>query len=602
MRFFAGVIPGAIVGLLLSACSDSPETDGVAFERPATAVTYSAEIEGLPTPEMEAKAIAALAVFRQQEDGANSLAFLKRRAQDDVAALKKLLRSEGHYAGDVEIDVAGEAEAATVIFMVDPGPAFTLERHEIIAEAGSVPLPAAELGSPVGKAARAEAIVNAEIAAVDRLQRTGYPYAKRQKRRAVADLEAATLEVSSPIAAGPEAVFGDIRIAGLDRVRERYLLTYLPWEAGEVFDLSKLAAFQRAILGTDLFQTVSVKPPAEPSGADGPVSLPVLVEVAERPFRTVAAGARFSTDIGPTVTGSVEHRNIWGENETLTVEAELGVQIQTLGVGYREPQYLRSGQDLTGGLVLQRSEDDAFDELSATATLGLQRRLGPRWVVGAGILLEASQITDDGQDATSYLFGIPLLAEYDSSDDKLNPTEGERLRLELTPFAGSFDDEFSGFLVADAVGSAYYDFFGDHYFILAGRARVASILTDELETVPQTRRLYSGGGGSVRGFAQRFIGPLDALNDPIGGLSALELGTELRARVWGDLGGTLFVEAGSVSTESFPDFENDVQVAAGVGLRYFSPAGPIRVDVALPLNRRDADDRFQIYFSIGQAF
>jgi translocation and assembly module TamA len=257
---------------------------------------------------------------------------------------------------------------------------------------------------------------------------------------------------------------------------------------------------------------------------------------------------------------------------------------------------------LLSSFVVEREEDDAFDALTGTLTLGIQRRVSPRWVVGAGGLLEVSLISDDGTDATAYLTGVPLFAEYDGSDDLLNPTEGARFRLDLTPYAGTFDDEFAGFLVADATGSAYYDITGAKRYILAGRARLGSILTEEVEKVPQPRRLYSGGGGSVRGFAQRYIGPLDAQNDPEGGLSAAELGVELRAQFYGDLGGVVFVEAGSVSQESWPDFNEGVQVAAGLGFRYFSPAGPIRVDVALPLNGRDADDAFQFYFSIGQAF
>ena len=130
------------------------------------------------------------------------------------------------------------------------------------------------------------------------------------------------------------------------------------------------------------------------------------------------------------------------------------------------------------------------------------------------------------------------------------------------------------------------DLLNDDKYILAGRGRFATILAEDIDKVPQTRRLYSGGGGSVRGYAQRFVGALDAQNDPIGGLSALELGAEIRAKLYGDIGGVLFVDAGSVSEETFPAFDNGVQVAAGFGVRYYSPAGPIRLDIAFPLNGR----------------
>lgn len=599
----------------LAACAGDGDSQIDRFETPKTAVKYTVEVTGLPSPEMFETAEGALALYRQQEDGAQSLAFLKRRADGDKKLLQRILRSQGYYAGKVDISVEpgkpaegedtedAEKPAAEVKMVVDPGAAFSLLRHDLRLPEGPARLPSAKvLGSPVGEAAAASAIVDAETAAVDRLQRDGYPYARKLKRRAVADLEAATLEVETPILPGPSAFFGDVGFEGLEDVRERYLRTYLPWNAGDVLDRAQLRSYQRALLATDLFETVAVRIPEKPPEGQGPVPIPVTVTAAERPFRTASAGARFSTDEGPSVSGGLEHRNLFGENEIISAEAEVGLQVQRLGIGYREPQYLRPGQDLLASLVLKREEDDAFDDLSATATLGLQRRLTPEWVVGAGVLGEASLITDQGVETTAFLAGLPVFAAYDDTDDLLNPTSGTRFRVEATPFAGVFDDAFAGFFKLDTVASGYIDLLNDDKYILAGRGRFATILAEDLNKVPQTRRLYSGGGGSVRGFAQRFVGGLDAQNDPIGGLSAVELGAEIRAKVYGDIGGVLFVDAGAVSEETFPAFDNGVQVAAGFGLRYYSPAGPIRLDIAFPLNGRDADDVFQFYFSIGQAF
>ncbi len=613
--------------LLLGGCFGGDEEAIVLFEAPETAVSYSVELNGLPDEAMVGTAEEALAVYRQQEDGAQSLAFLKRRAKGDSDLLQRILRSGGYYNATIDIAVteqeapkqdasdqessessedpeAEELELALVKIDVEPGPAFTLKSHTFQMETKGARAPdAAALGSPVGQAAAAAPIVDAETAAVTQLRRSGYPYAKKLKRRAVADLEAATLEVETPISSGPWAAFGEVTYDGLEDVRSRYLQTYLPWEPGDVVDIAKLRAFQRELLGTDLFDTITVRiPEAPPESESEPVLLPVTVVAKERPFRTASAGARYSTDAGPSVSGGLQHRNLFGENETLTLEAELGIQIQRFGLGYREPQYMRNGQDLLGSFAIVREEDDAFDSLTATGTLGLERRLSKRWTGGIGGLIEGSLITDEGVDTTAYLLGLPVFADYDGSDDLLNPTRGHRVRLEATPFAGLFDDSFAGFLTLDTTASAYYDILGDKDYVLAGRGRIASILAEDVDKVPPTRRLYSGGGGSVRGFAQRFVGPLDASNDPEGGLSALEVGTELRAKLYGDLGGVIFADAGSVSQESFPDFSEDIQVAAGLGFRYYSPAGPIRFDIAFPLNARDADDAFQFYFSIGQAF
>ncbi|HLS18220.1 MAG TPA: BamA/TamA family outer membrane protein, partial [Paracoccaceae bacterium] len=192
-------------------------------------------------------------------------------------------------------------------------------------------------------------------------------------------------------------------------------------------------------------------------------------------------------------------------------------------------------------------------------------------------------------------------AGFDNTDDLLNPTKGLRARLDMTPYAGLHDAEFTDFFQVDSNASTYWDFLGNGKYVLAGRARLGSILASELADVPKNRRLYSGGGGSVRGYARREVGPLDRHGDPIGGRSVAEASVEMRAKLYGELGGVVFADAGTVDRKMFPDFDR-VQYAAGAGVRYYSPIGPIRLDVAFPLNPRDSDDAFQLYFSIGQAF
>ncbi len=626
----------------LAACGGEDRLDTVEFEPPETQVTYEIVLEGLPTEEMTALAEESLEVYRRQDAGAMSLAFLKRRARGDVKTVQKLLRSRGYFKGKVEVKVtevegteeeapeeeapeeeaseeeASEEEApegsdaaedtktaALVRITVTPGNAFTLTSHGFILNdpSNTASLPdATAFGSPVGKPAAARAIVDAETGAAARLTRTGFPYAKKAGRDAEADLEAETLRVDTVFDTGPAAIFGPVEFRGLDDVHERYLRTYIPWGDGEVWDARKLIAFQRALIATDLFATISVKPPAEAPIEGGPAPLPVIVEAEERPFRTVSAGAAYSTDDGPSVKGGFEHRNLFGENETLNLQLFAGLQRQYFGVGYREPQFGRPGQDLIAGLTLEREEDDAFDELTVTAAVGLERRLNAAWVIGAGVSLTASDLSDEGRDSRSYLFGTPAYAAWDVTDDLLNPTRGGRARFEVTPYAGVFDNELAGFLTIDTRASAYFDLTGAKDYIFAVRGRLGAIVSDDVARVPPNLRLYAGGGGSVRGYAERFVGPLDGNNDPEGGRSAVEIAAELRAKIYGDLGGVLFVEAGAVSVEMFPNFDDGLQLAAGFGFRYFTVAGPIRVDVAFPLNPRDADDFFQLYFSIGQAF
>lgn len=596
---------------LLGACSDPGDIDAPLFAPPSTALPYDVAVTGLPDPEIAALAEQSLALYRLRDDGVASPAFLRRRAQGDLDILQKLLRSRGYYDARAEVTVTPQdpdsLERARALIAVTPGPLYTLARHDLqITGAGASPLPPldpARLGSPVGGPAVAAEIVKAENAAVAALQSDGFAYAAPAGRKGTADRAAASLAVDSTLFAGPRFAFGPLQFEGLESVDPAYLASYIPWTPGAPVDPAALRAFQQALAGTQLFNAISAAPPDSPAPATGPVTpLPIIVRVEEALPQTVTAGLGYDTDNGPGVQGTYQHRNLFGANETLDASAEVALDLQRLGFSYREPQYLRPGQDLLTGLALTREADDAFDAATATATLGLERRLSPQWVVGLGGLLEFSDITGGADQGTVYLAGLPGFATFDGTDDLLNPSTGERARLELTPFVGSFDGEFAPFLTLDATGSTYHALDAANRYVLAARARFGAILADSLEIVPPTRRLYAGGGGSVRGYAQRFVGPLDATGDPTGGRSALELGGELRARLYGDFGGVVFVEAGSVSESVAPDFAEGVQVAAGIGFRYYSLAGPIRMDFGVPLNGRDSDDAFQVYFSIGQAF
>ncbi len=595
------------VAVLASGCSGKPVSGSPEFEAPATTVVYDVVLEGSPSAGVTALAEQSLATFRLRQDGAQSLAFLRRRAESDLDLMRRILRSHGYYSATVEATVTpAEPGKATVTITVVPGPGFVLTAHRLqVTHEGAVAPPlldAAAFGSPVGGRGVAARIAAAETAAVAQLRRTGFPYAKFVGRTGLADPAAATLEVESRIEAGRAFNFGEIHFVGADGIDPDYLLTYVPWQPGATFDADLLREYQRRLTQTDLFSAASVAMPEEmPVNGAEPAPLAVTGRFEPRLPRSVTAGLRWDTDLGPSARVGLEHRNLFGANERGLAGVEVGRFEQQLGFGFRKPQFLRDGQQLLADVTLTREELDAFDAVTGSFFGGLTRELSEQLDVGAGGLVEISRIQEQNDTSTAYLLGLPVFAAYDGSDDLLNPTRGYRARLEATPYAGVFAGADTEFLVLDGTGSGYWRLDGKAKYVLAARGRLGSILAPDLASVPQTKRLYSGGGGSVRGYALDAIGPHDGDN-PTGGRSVVEAGLEFRAHLFGDLGGVVFAEAGSVSTETFPDFEEDVQAAAGFGIRYFSPVGPVRVDVAFPVNRRRIDDAFQLYFSIGQAF
>jgi translocation and assembly module TamA len=591
--------------------ADVTATDAKAADaNELVSVSYDITMDGSPTDAATANLEAALAVYRYRDNGAPSIALLRRRAQDDRDIVARVLRAHGYYqataSAAVESDPPEDPQAtkAKVTVTITPGRAFKLSSHAFIM---TPPLPGGKApgaaktfyGSPVGGTAVAQKILEAEATAVNRLHELGYPYAHFGAREAIADMENAGLTITSTIETGPRLSYGVLDFKGIENIDEAYLRSYLPWQEGDRVDQRQLQAYQRDLMSTNLFAAGAVH---LPETAPAPGLVPVIAAMEQRPFRSVALGARYSTDSGPGGTAEFEHRNLFGANETGTLAADLSLTEQRLEARIRKPQFWRNRQDLVGGLSLRHIESDAFDEVGATATLGLERRLSRFWNVGLGTLAEVTETVSSDSEGRSYLVGLPAFAEYDNTDNALNPSKGWRIRGAVTPFLGQYDGSLTPFLSNEVSASTYFDLTGEKRYIAAVRGRLGSILAGDIGNVPGGRRLYGGGGGSVRGYAERSIGPLDSKNEPTGGLSAMEVAAELRAQVYGDFGLAVFAAAGSVAEEVVPTFSEGVQLAAGIGLRYYSPLGPIRADIGVPLNPRSSDDSFQVYFSIGQAF
>ncbi|WP_316015071.1 autotransporter assembly complex family protein [Roseobacter sp. HKCCA0434] len=584
---------------LLAACG----RDDLGFDvpPPSDSVDYDVTITGAPTEDVEELAEETLALYRRQEDGAASPAFLRRRADNDIDTMQSILQSEGYYQAEVTRDVTGEGETLAVEMAIEPGPAFTLTRHEFDLTGPTAPagFPGpAELGSPIGERAQAIRILEAEDAAVAWLRNAGYAYAEFVERDAVADPATATLTVTTTIDEGRPHTFGPVSYVGLTAVEREYLDTYIPWVPGQTYDALTLREFQQDLVRTELFNTVTAEPPEEEPGT---TALPITVTVDERKERTISAGLRYDTEAGLGLTASLEHRNLLGRNENALFDVKLGLEESAVGLSFRVPQFRRDGQTATFQTRLTQTDEDAFEGTTFTIGGGLERELTDEWRGGVSAVYELSDVEENGVPTDISIVGLPTFVAYDNTDDLLDPRSGRRARLVVSPFAGTVNDDSVTFLRLDGRASFYLPIDEEREFVLATRGRVGSILAEDVFDVPVTRRLFSGGGGSVRGFANRSLGPEDASGDARGGLSVFEIGTELRYPIRGNIGGVAFVEAGQVSDSVTPEFD-DLRLSFGAGVRYYSPIGPVRADLAFPVDPDDNEDVFQFYLAIGQAF
>ena len=566
---------------------------------------------------------------------------LIRRARSDAERLDSVLRSFGHYRGRVSILVAGRPlddpdllealgqlydtgavlEPVALTISVAPGPLFTIEEitlqpavfepapSELDGTVSSLPpIDPAILGVSVGDPARAERVLQAERRIVAHLRDQGYPFAEVPSRRTVVDFAADSMRVTYHVAPGPAATLGPVSFVGLASVDEDLVAGRVPFEPGDPYAPARLEALRAALAGLDVFTTIRVTPADRLTNAR---QLPITVTVQERPPRFVGFGVDFATSEGLGASAFWGHRNLFGGAERLRIEGEVGRLLENdvgdteyaLSAEFQKPDFLMPNQRLIMEAGLTAERTDAFDREAVVASVGVERPLTPVLTVGAGLSFTQQQVTDDGDERDFTLVGIPLSLRLDTTDDILNPTSGIRMAASATPYPtalGSFDN----LIVGDVSASTYIDFGTDGDTVLAGRGRLGLLFGPGTLDVPANLRFFAGGGGSVRGFDFQSIGPEDESGDPFGGRSLLTFGLEIRQRVFGDWGIVGFVDGGNVYDTSVPNFEDTLRFGAGVGVRYYTDFGPIRLDIGTALNPEDEDNQppVSVYISLGQSF
>jgi translocation and assembly module TamA len=532
-----------------------------------------------------------------------SLTRLRRRAEEDRARLQRALRSEGYYAATIDISIDPEAEPVNVVFHVDPGPRYRLRdvAVEVTPPEADLPLPSLEeRGIAPGTPAVAQTILDAETRLVEQATARGYALAEAGERRAVVDHDADAMDLTLRVNAGPLVRFGDIEVTGLEEVERDFVERRLPWQPGELITSERLAEGQRALRETELFSTIRTRLGETPD-ADG--RLPVTVIVNERKHRSIEVGVRYRTDEGPGGNVAWEHRNFFGRGERVRAELDVSAIAGFLTGTFRKPDVWIRDLALLTETELAFEDPDAYQSQSATAQVGLERRFREGMTLTGGLAFRAEQVEEanSGRQDEFGLVSLPALFNWDRSDDRLDPTRGGRLSLENEPFVDIFGNDLV-FNKSRLEYAHYLQVLDEPRVVLAGRSAIGTLLGAARAEIPANLRFYAGGGGSVRGFAFQTAGELDQEDDPIGGRSLFEASGEVRVRVTETIGVVAFVDVGAAFTSRFPDFDHELRIGAGPGIRYFSPIGPLRVDLGFPVNPRDSDDAFQLYISIGQAF
>ena len=553
--------------------------------------------------------VAASLLMTARREGNTNPQDLLAASQSEYGRLLGVLYEHARYGGVISVRVDGR-EAATIPVLsrpsrideinviVTPGPVYRFGTAAIGPVARGTELPEDfRPGAPAGTGTMRDAA----DATVEGWRAQGHAKAEVSGQQITARHGNSSVDARIAVDPGPRLRFGPVTVSGNENVRTARVDKIAGLEEGPVYDPDEVRRAERRLRRTGAFSSVNVVEGDQPT-ADG--RLPMTIEVVEATPRRFGVGAEYSTVEGVRLSGFWLHRNFLGGAERFRVDGaiagitgETGGVDYSFGVRYERPATPRADTDLYTELSFEALDEPQFTSDTVEFTVGLTRFATDHLTVEAGVGYLYSDTTDTFGRETFELITFPLGAENDRRDNSLNPTEGYYADLSVKPFlalAGTDSGVLTEFDGRGYVSTANLTF--------AGRVQLGSLYGPDLSNSPPFYRFYSGGGGSVRGQDYQSLG-LNIGGNLTGGRSFLGLSGEVRGNVTDDIQLVGFYDWGYVGAESFPDFTGSSHSGAGIGVRYNTGIGPIRLDVAVPVSGSNTGGGdFFVYIGIGQAF
>jgi translocation and assembly module TamA len=613
-------------------------------EPSASAVAYEIAIVGLDEHgKLEQSVKDSANSWRLRLDSPGTGVGLARRVIADYPRITDALWASGYFNATVRASVAGvavspegnglEAAAAAaeryrgtalapVRVEIDPGPLFML-RHVVVYDARTnAPIdpalfPRKSLNNDPDDPARAAALRARQAEWVDALRAKSYPLAKIVSTRPVILHNEHVMDVAVTIDPGPMAGIGAVNLSGSPGVDPAVIRSFIYLEEGEAYSPKKLADTRKSVARIEALGGVRVEDGAQ---LDKNGNLPIFVETSERKRHAIGASAMFSNTNGPALRAYWVDRNLFGGGERLRFDVEGGLAyynnssaflafpalkasnlVGAARLSFLKPALWGTRNDLLLDAAAVRERTVYYWAAYGNFNGAIRHRFSDTASVQAGVEVEGGQYFDAFGLHDYSLLGFPLSGNFDSTDNALAPTRGIRVNGRVAPYVKALSNGVS-MVESKAQASGYYAIDADAWYILAGRVAAGSIVGPSIENVPANRRFFAGGGGSVRGYRYRSISPENGVGFATGGLSLFEASAEARLKVTENIGVVPFLDVGAAFSSPFPNFSSTLQASAGIGLRYYTGIGPIRVDLATPLNPRPQDSRFAIFMGIGESF
>lgn len=533
----------------------------------------------------------------------DSLYLLQKMAASDAEKFLKLLKARGFYNASVKSEINTNDEPRELIFIFEAGKPYMLKsvKLEYADDPGedAPKLPGInKLGFSINQHFTSQAVLEGQDELIRIIRSMGFPFAKISNREVIVDHQDQSVSVDFYIDTGPKAFFGSTTISGLVKVDESYIKGKLPWKIGDIFNGDLVEEARESISELGLFTSIII---TEGKDIDDESRLPMTIDITERKHKSVSLGVKYLTDEGPGAKISWENRNIFHHGEKLSTSFELSNYLMASETGFRKHGFLQNDQTLRLSIRASDYHPEAFESKSIMGSGYIDRDLTKITGVGAGLTIKYSKTDHLGNIESHNLLSFPVYLEIDKSSDILDPIHGYRLSLQVTPYYQISAPRITFGKVLTSL-KRYVRISKKPQIVIAAEVTASIMKGASRDDIPVDERLYAGGGGSVRGYTYQTVGPLSD-GDPLGGKSLFESSLELRFKLSGRFGMVAFLDGGSAFTDKIFSDETPLKWGTGLGLRYYTPVGPFRLDVGIPLDKREGiDDSYQIYISLGQTF
>lgn len=580
------------------------------------ALTYTVSITGVEDKKLLKELSEASATYTATDKSVPTPITLKLRAMGDVDRLKNVAQNAGYFNATVEPNVTFDENGKGIAtFKVILGPRFTFGKLVIVwsdedtvrSLFSSHPdwvekrIPSISL---VPSYKEGDLVTGKRLLAIpdelrNALRMKGYAFCKIVDTEILADRSLERVDVKIVVQTGPIVRFGPIVICGTKDVNEEFFKANLAWKPGDFYTPKLIEKTENALQRTGLFQSVQID---EGESISDDWMIPMNIRVTQGKPRTVSAGLSYTSTYGAGLSAGWEHRNIGSLGRKLSAQLEFWQKMRTATLSYTIPNFRRNDQSLIW--VLEHNEQTylPFESATTEGSILLDRQITRRLDGIAGLSLERLSSRGILRHELFHLVKFPCQLRWSSANSPLDPTKGISFTSKLTPSYQILAPCFF-YLIHTSTLTCYHSIY-DNKITFAARAQVGNITGEPRNTIPLPDRLFAGSENALRGYKTGSVSPLNKYGQPIGGRSLVTGTLEARVRTSSNFGWVAFYDTGNVFSTVLPQ-KNEFYLlhSVGLGVRYQTPIGPLRLDIAVPLQRRPhLDPPFQIYFSIGQAF